>query len=122
MQARTYNKISGWYIEVCYLVSEKSTENIDIKVLDSKNTKTQQVANIREELSMTQCEKILDYMRSNGSTTPLDALMEFGCMRLASRINDLKRQGIGITNTIEININRYGEKIRYSRYKLEENN
>ena len=79
-------------------------------------------ANIREELSMTQCEKILDYMRSNGSITPLDALREFGCMRLASRINDLKRQGIGITNTIETNINRYGEKIRYSRYKLEENN
>ena len=69
---------------------------------------------------MTQCEKILDYMRSNGSITPLDALREFGCMRLASRINDLKRQGIGITNTIETNINRYGEKIRYSRYKLEE--
>ena len=92
MQARTENKISGWYIEVCYLVSEKSTENIDIKVLDSKNTQIQQVANIREVLLMTQCEKILDYMRSNGSITPLDALREFGCMRLASRINDLKRQ------------------------------
>ncbi len=68
---------------------------------------------------MTQCEKILDYMRSNGSITPLDAMREFGCMRLASRINDLKRQGIGITSTIEANINRYGEKIRYSRYELE---
>ena len=45
VQARTDNKISGWYIEVCYLVSEKSMENIDIKVLDSKNTQTQQVAN-----------------------------------------------------------------------------
>ena len=45
VQARTDNKISGWYIEVCYIVSEKSTENIDIKVLDSKNTQTQQVAN-----------------------------------------------------------------------------
>ena len=45
VQARTDNKISGWYIEVCYLVSEKSMENIDIKVLESKNTQTQQVAN-----------------------------------------------------------------------------
>lgn len=69
---------------------------------------------------MTQCEKILDYMCSNGSITPLDALREFGCMRLASRINDLKRQGVVITSTIETNINRYGEKIRYSRYELKE--
>ena len=69
---------------------------------------------------MTQCEKILDYMLSNGSITPLDAMKEFGCMRLASRINDLKRQGVVITSTIETNINRYGEKIRYSRYELKE--
>ena len=45
---------------------------------------------------MTQCEKILDYMRLNGSITPLDALREFGCMRLASRITDLKAQGYDI--------------------------
>lgn len=69
---------------------------------------------------MTQCEKILDYMLCNGSITPLDAMKEFGCMRLASRINDLKQQGFVITSTIETNINRYGEKIRYSRYELKE--
>ena len=44
VQARTDNKISGWYIEVCYLVSEKSTQDIDIKVIDSKNSQNQQVA------------------------------------------------------------------------------
>ena len=31
---------------------------------------------------MTQCENILDYMRSNGSKTPLEALREFGCIWL----------------------------------------
>ena len=44
VQARTDNKISGWYIEVCYLVSEKSTQDIDIKVVNSKNSQNQQVA------------------------------------------------------------------------------
>ena len=34
---------------------------------------------------MTQCEKILDYMRSNGSITPLDALREFGCMKVGKQ-------------------------------------
>lgn len=43
VQARIDNKISGWYIEVCYLVSEKSTSDIDIKVVDSKNSQNQQV-------------------------------------------------------------------------------
>lgn len=42
---------------------------------------------------MNQSEKILDYIRENGSITPLDALREFGCMRLASRISDLKHAG-----------------------------
>lgn len=44
VQARTDNKISGWYIEVCYLVSEKSTHDIEIKIVDSKNSQNQQVA------------------------------------------------------------------------------
>lgn len=44
VQARADKKISGWYIEVCYLVSEKSMQEIDIKVVDSKNSQNQQVA------------------------------------------------------------------------------
>lgn len=70
---------------------------------------------------MTQCEKILDYIRLNGSITPLDALREFGCMRLASRINDLKKQGYNITSKIESNKNRYGDIVRYARYTIKEN-
>lgn len=67
---------------------------------------------------MTQCEKILDYIRLNGSITPLDALREFGCMRLASRINDLKNQGYNIISKMEINKNRYGGTVRFARYTL----
>ena len=69
---------------------------------------------------MTQTEKILAYMRDYGSITPLDALAEFGCMRLAARIADIRATGIPITSTMEISKNRYGETVRYSRYKLEE--
>ncbi len=70
---------------------------------------------------MTQCEKILDYIRLNGSITPIDALREFGCMRLASRINDLKNQGYNIVSKIEINKNRYGDTVRFARYTIKEN-
>lgn len=67
----------------------------------------------------TQCNKILDYMEREGSITPLEALREFGCMRLASRITDLKRKGYIIHKEMETAKNRDGEPVRYARYKLE---
>lgn len=68
---------------------------------------------------MSQYERILQYIEDNGSITQLDALREFGCMRLASRINDLRRQGVHIRTVQETSLNRYGEKVRYARYRLE---
>ena len=43
--------------------------------------------------NMTQCERILRHMKDYGSITSLEAVTEYGIMRLASRINDLKRMG-----------------------------
>lgn len=42
---------------------------------------------------MTQNERVLDYMERFGSITQLEALSDLGIMRLASRINDLKKKG-----------------------------
>lgn len=67
---------------------------------------------------MTQKEKILECIRENGSITPLDALREFGCMRLASRVTDLKRAGYEISRVMETAKNRNGEAVRYARYTL----
>lgn len=68
---------------------------------------------------MTQCERIIQYMEQEGSITQLDALREFGCMRLASRISDLKKAGFPIAAQMEKNKNRYGESVSYARYRLE---
>ena len=43
---------------------------------------------------MTQNERILRHLRDNGSITPLDALSEYGIMRLASRISDLRSRAM----------------------------
>jgi hypothetical protein len=67
---------------------------------------------------MTQCEKILQYIEEYQSITPLDALREFGCMRLASRITDLRRRGYPITREMETAKNRAGEPVRYARYRM----
>lgn len=67
---------------------------------------------------VNQCDKILAYIRENGSITPLDALREFGCMRLASRISDLKRLGYAIKSTMETSKNKDGEPVSYARYTI----
>lgn len=67
----------------------------------------------------TQCERIIDYINDFGSITSIEAMQDLGCMRLASRICDLKRRGYKIVSKTEIGKNRYGEPITYSRYFLE---
>lgn len=71
-------------------------------------------------VKINQCEKILQYIEHEGSITPLDAMREFGCMRLASRITDLKRRGYPITRQMETAKNRAGEPVRYARYRMGE--
>lgn len=67
---------------------------------------------------MTQNEKILRHLRKYGSITPLEALEEYGIMRLASRISDLKKEGAPITREIATSRNRFGESVRYAVYRL----
>lgn len=67
----------------------------------------------------TQNERILDYINQFGSITQLEALRDIGCMRLASRISDLKRLGYPITSEVEVVKNRYGENSHIKRYRME---
>lgn len=68
---------------------------------------------------MTQIERIEQYMRDFGGITQLEALSDLGVMRLASRISDMRRNGIRITSkTIQVR-NRYGEICHIKRYELE---
>lgn len=55
-----------------------------------------------------QTDRILAYMRLYGSITQLEALQECGVMRLASRINDLKRDGYKIKTATKRVQGRYG--------------
>lgn len=45
VQNRENGKIQGWYIKISYLVTQKRTEDIKIKVEESNNTQNQQVVN-----------------------------------------------------------------------------
>jgi hypothetical protein len=51
---------------------------------------------INEESAATQCNRILAHMQKGLSITSLEALQMYGCMRLASRIHDLRERGENI--------------------------
>lgn len=71
---------------------------------------------------MIQTEKIIRHIEEHGSITPLEALQEYGIMRLASRMCDIKRAGYIVHKTTETAKNRYGEPVRYARYTIQERN
>jgi len=68
---------------------------------------------------MTQCERILEYFDEFGSITQLEAIRDLGCMRLASRISDLRQEGYLIERKMENGKNRFGETTSYARYYME---
>lgn len=67
---------------------------------------------------MTQNEKVIRHMRDFGSITALDAMTEYGIMRLASRISDIKQLGYSVEKTTVTGRNRYGEPTHYASYSL----
>lgn len=69
-------------------------------------------------MKSTQCDKVLAYMRQFGSITQLQALQDIGCMRLASRITDLRQQGYAIGRRIKTGKNRYGDSVSFAEYYL----
>ena len=60
---------------------------------------------------MSQNEEIKNYLNEGFKLTSLEAFSLFGCMRLASRINDLKKQGmeIGSKTIVALNGKRYSQ-------------
>lgn len=69
-----------------------------------------------EVLPMTQIDRIARHIEDYGRITSLEAVNEYGIMRLASRVNDMRRLGYPIVSSTETGKNRYGEPTRYSRY------
>jgi hypothetical protein len=67
--------------------------------------------------TISQNKKIKDHLMKGGKLTPLDALYQFHCWSLSSRISDLKKEGLKIkTDMIEITSD--GKKKRVARYSI----
>lgn len=69
---------------------------------------------------ISQEQKIIDYMNRFNGITQLEALRDLSCMRLASRISNLRKRGYDIkVETITVR-NRFGEDCHVARYSLKE--
>lgn len=67
---------------------------------------------------MSQYDRIIEYMQKYGCISALQAMRDLGCMRLSSRISELKRLGYNIESEYVEGKNRYGEKMHYKIYFL----
>lgn len=70
---------------------------------------------------MTQCERIIEYIKEFGSISPMEAFRDLGITKLATRVSEMKMEGIEFEQKYEKAKNRYGESVYYMRYFLKEN-
>ena len=68
---------------------------------------------------MNQTERILCHLRSFGAVTSQDSIQNYGILRLASRISELKKEGLPIQREMVLGQNRCGKATSFARYSLE---
>lgn len=61
--------------------------------------------------AINQTQAIKAHLESGRSITPIDALRQYGCMRLGARIFDLRREGMAVN----MRLVKHGKK-RYAEY------
>lgn len=72
-----------------------------------------------ERKQPSQLDQILAALENGDSLTALDALEDYGCSRLASRITDLKRMGYPVASRMVTRRNRYGRLCRVAECYME---
>ena len=70
---------------------------------------------------MNQHERIKDYLKEFGSISTMEAFRDLGITRLGAHILEIERQGVEIERKTEYALNRYGQKVHYTRYCLADN-
>lgn len=69
-------------------------------------------------MKVTQINRILRHLDIYGEISSAVAMKEYGIMRLASRIHDLKVLGYKFKTENRTSKNRFGESVTYKVYRL----
>ena len=67
---------------------------------------------------MTQREQILQYIKDFGSITPMQAFADLGITKLATRISEMRKDGMEFRIETMRGKNRYGKPTHYAKYSL----
>ena len=67
---------------------------------------------------MTQRELILQYIEDFGSITPLQAFADLGITKLATRISEMRKDGMDFKIEMVRSKNRYGKSVSFARYSF----
>lgn len=62
--------------------------------------------------------RILTYMQEHGSITGREAMMECGATEYRKRIAEIRDAGIPVVGEYVTGANRYGDAVRYKRYRI----
>ena len=66
---------------------------------------------------MNQHERILKYLDDFGSISTMEAFRDLGITKLSTRISEMIQRGERIDKRTESGVNRYGEKVYFTRYR-----
>lgn len=67
---------------------------------------------------MTQKEQVVKYIEDFGSISPMEAFKDLGITKLATRVSELRSEGVTFVKEPEKSKNRYGKTVRYMRYRF----
>lgn len=67
---------------------------------------------------MTQRQAILFYIKEFGSITPMQAFRDLGITKLATRISEMRKDGMSFKIEMVHDKNRYGKAVSYAKYSL----
>ena len=77
---------------------------------------------MRKHKNDSQPMLVLNHLKTYGEITPLEALREYGVLRLGAIIFDLRHEGYQIATILETHIKPSGRKGQHALYRLEESN
>ena len=67
---------------------------------------------------MNQRELILEYITRFGSITPMQAFNDLGITKLATRISEMRRDGMEFNIEIVSSKNRFNRTVHYAKYSF----
>lgn len=69
---------------------------------------------------ITQRQLILQYLHDFGSISPMEAFRDLGITKLATRISEMKADGMVFKQELVSSKNRYGRPVQFMKYSLTE--